>query len=695
MLDFLIELRFSARSLIRTPALTIALVLSIALGIASNLSVDGFVRGLLAQDQPFPPDALDSVGTLLRSAALAVFVIAGANVAAFLLARASARSRETAVRVAIGARRPQLIRQVLADSMLISIAGAIAGAVLAYWIGRIVPAMLFDEDAERMRFVSDASSVAWVVMIGVMVTIACGLLPLLETRHDDPGAIMQREAAGPSRASLRIGAGLVVVQMAACTLLVISTGLLLAGYRSAIQTSTGRRLSNAAIASVDALQMSSKSLEATAGGDYFANVERIGREMTGAREVAWVATVPGDRPVLRAFEFEPAGLPLREMTLLSEPFSTKAVEGIALPPVQGRLFQTRDRGPCGGVVVSVDAARAIGPSRVIGRSIETPSGWSEVLGVVRLLDSHRPVVFHYSPGDDETTPKEEMYRVPQVVDSAPVDLNVNIVSRNYFDMLGVRIASGKTFNDDTGACRAAIVNEEAAEQYFGGNAIGAALIDVNGLRTSVIGVVASAKLRAAQRTIEPTVYLPYGQDFVPRMTMILETDRVSSRTLRELHRRLELVRGGRPERIIVTTLDHHLSRTAYAPERIATVLVGSSAAIALVLGTLGVYGVMSDAARRRRRELALRIALGAQRRRIIQQVVVEGMRLVIAGTSLGIAGSLMVARSIARISPVIDTPSAAVWLAAPIALLVVVALASVLPARKALASDPLSIMRSE
>ena len=69
----------------------------------------------------------------------------------------------------------------------------------------------------------------------------CGLLPLIETR-DDPGAIIQRENSGPSRASIRLGAGLVIVQMTACTLLVISAGLLLAGFRSALQTSAGRRL---------------------------------------------------------------------------------------------------------------------------------------------------------------------------------------------------------------------------------------------------------------------------------------------------------------------------------------------------------------------------------------------------------------------------------------------------------------------
>jgi putative ABC transport system permease protein len=225
--------------------------------------------------------------------------------------------------------------------------------------------------------------------------------------------------------------------------------------------------------------------------------------------------------------------------------------------------------------------------------------------------------------------------------------------------------------------------------------VGSALIDVNGLRTSIVGVVATAKLRVAQREVEPTVYLPFGQDYVPRMTMLMETGRVSGRQLRELHRRLTLVKGGRPERIIVTTLDRHLSRTSLAPERITTVLVGASAVVSLGLGLLGLYGVMSDATRRRRREFALRVALGARGRHVIGQVVAEGLRLVAAGAAIGAAAALVVARLIARVSPAADGISPGAWILAPLALLVAVGVASVLPARKALSADPLLLLREE
>jgi ABC-type antimicrobial peptide transport system permease subunit len=145
----------------------------------------------------------------------------------------------------------------------------------------------------------------------------------------------------------------------------------------------------------------------------------------------------------------------------------------------------------------------------------------------------------------------------------------------------------------------------------------------------------------------------------------------------------------------VTTLDEHLSRTVLAPQRIATTLVGASAVTALVLGVLGIYGAMSDATRQRRREIALRIALGAQGWRVIREVLTEGARLAALGTLAGLAGSVLLVWWLARVAPNAEVPAAWSWLAAPIVILAVVLIASVLPARRALAVDPLTIMRDQ
>jgi len=178
------------------------------------------------------------------------------------------------------------------------------------------------------------------------------------------------------------------------------------------------------------------------------------------------------------------------------------------------------------------------------------------------------------------------------------------------------------------------------------------------------------------------------------MTLILQTQRANEATLISLRKALDGVPGGAGP-AAVRTLEEHLSRIALAPERIATVLVGASAATALALGVLGLYGAMSEATRLRRREFGVRVALGAKGWRLIREVVSEGVRLAAAGTAVGMAGSLLVARWLARVTPNAGPVTVWIWLTAPSVLLLAVAVASVLPARQALATDPLTVMRDE
>ena len=638
------------------------------------------------------------IGRLLRAAAIAVFVIACANVASFLLARATAREREIAVRLAIGASRRQLIQQVLADSVLIALAGAAGGAVLAIWIAQIVPAMLFQEDAAQMVFAVEPWGAVLIIAACVTITVLCGLLPMLEARHDDPGAIMQRENSGPSRFSIRLGAGLVVAQMTACTLLVISAGLLISGFRSALLTTAGRRLSAPIVVSLETLQQTSKSQERSAGLQYFDDAARAARELAGATTVAWVATVPGNRPVWQSFVFESARMPRRAIEFERVLFNARTVGATVLPRLAGGLFGPFDTGRCGGVVLSRAAARELGGDRVIGRSLELPSGeWADVIGVVQPRDEPSAArVYHYDwSGESETeavpAKTAASYRVPEPTAISTTVLDVNMVSPHYFQVMGLPLVTGRDFSATTDACRVAVAHQAAAVPCFNGSAVGGGIIDAYGRRTSIIGVVGSATLRAAARGVAPAVF-PMEQDFQPRMSMIAETNGVDRASAARLHRRI----AGIPAAVRTASSSPRwtsMSRTALAPERIATVLVGASATIALVLGMLGLYGVMNDAARRRQREFALRMALGAQGRHVIGQVLAEGLRLAIAGSIGGIAGSFLVGRWLAQITPPGDEQSMLIWIAAPAALSLAVAIASVLPARKALASDPILIMR--
>ena len=153
--------------------------------------------------------------------------------------------------------------------------------------------------------------------------------------------------------------------------------------------------------------------------------------------------------------------------------------------------------------------------------------------------------------------------------------------------------------------------------------------------------------------------------------------------------------GRGPAPVIVKTLDTYLSQTSLAPLRIATMIIGASAALALSLSVLGLFGALSDAVRQRRREFAVRIALGAQRRHVIWQVLKEGGRLASAGILAGTLGSLLLSRTLARIAPGNGLPALWVWMAAPLLLAVSVVIASVFPARRASVVNPLTIMRED
>jgi putative ABC transport system permease protein len=179
------------------------------------------------------------------------------------------------------------------------------------------------------------------------------------------------------------------------------------------------------------------------------------------------------------------------------------------------------------------------------------------------------------------------------------------------------------------------------------------------------------------------------------MTLIAGSGNVKSQALAELHTKIASVPGHGPAPVLIKTLAAHLAHTALAPLRIAGVIIGVSATTALLLSILGLLGALSDAMRHRRRELSIRIALGAQRWRVIYQVVREGARLAFAGTVTGVLASFVLSRWLAHVTPANHPPSLWVWLASPLALGIVVVIASALPARRALMINPPKIMREE
>ncbi len=269
----------------------------------------------------------------------------------------------------------------------------------------------------------------------------------------------------------------------------------------------------------------------------------------------------------------------------------------------------------------------------------------------------------------------------------------NIVSPGYFDAVGMSLVTGGVFEPSSASpgCRVGMVNREAAELYFGGDAIGGAVIDAAGNRTEIVGVVHSPVLRTSQRRDEPAIYFPLGQDYRPLMTLFLSAPEASDALVADVRRQLDTVHGGTPG--VVATLAEHLSRTAVAADRVAAVLVGACAVTALTLAILGLYGALGDAVRHRRRDIALRLALGARPWRVSWQLLMEGVRLASVGTIAGMLGALAVTRWMAVNSPGTGHLEPWVWLAAPGVLFAAVVIASVLPVRRATTVNPVSLLQ--
>ena len=642
---------------------------------------------------------LSRIGTLLEFAAGAVFFIACVNVTLFLLGRASARFHETALRVALGASRRQLARELLSDSVVISVAGGALGMLLGVWTSYLVPALLYDRDAERLIFAPDLFSIAEASFVFAGIMILCGLLPAMVIPLDRPMSVIQRDSTGASPAIRRLRLTLVAAQMASCCVLVISTAFLVDGLRAALVTSAGQRLGHTVFATAQA--------NPDFAIEYFQRAEEAVKLVPGVSGIAWAGTLPGGQPMRRSFRIELAQLPLREVTLDNDWITADPLKLFDLPPKAGHMFGSAER-TCRAAIVNEEAAEELFGGYTAGRTLRDPKSPLpvEIIGVVAMRESekvakkNRPTVYFDYTSHQETPPRrttDVRFRTPIASELATADLETNIVSPGYFDALGSKLIAGQDFTGDTNStgCRIGIVNEEAVDLYFGGNAVGAAVIDEQGRRTDIIGVVHAGPLGAFQRRVEAALYLPMSQDVLTSMSMIVHVREVNDPLLADLRRRLEELPGHGPSPVLVRTFKAYLNHTSLAPLRIATLLLGVSATMALLLSVLGLFGALSDAARQRRRELAIRIALGAPRWRVVGQVLEEGVKLACAGTLAGMLTSLVLSRWMSGITPGSGSPALWVWLAAPLALAGVVTMASVLPARRALMTNPLTIMRED
>jgi hypothetical protein len=381
------------------------------------------------------------------------------------------------------------------------------------------------------------------------------------------------------------------------------------------------------------------------------------------------------------------------------------VDFLERQPAFGRLFEARYQS-CSVAVVNEEAAAKLSGQDTVGLIVEDPNGIpTEIVDVVKpdsggkTNDRRQPTIYYRNSNLEEHRRFAVVrFRAPPATTPKEIQLNVVSVSPGYLQALGLSLTDGHWFSDHqaTDDCRPwGVINQEAADAYFDGKPLGTALIDGSGVRTEISGVVKSQSLGTFEHHAQPTIYLPMLQEHPSRMTLVIRASKWDSQMMGELRRKLDAVPGNDLAPPKITTIDSRLAEFGLAPLRIATLIFGSSAVISLVLSILGLLSVHSDTEHQRRRELALRIALGAQRRHIFSQTIKQIGQLAFAGILAGTLVSIAGLRTFANGLPMISSPPIEVWFLAPILSMLTLIITAVIVVHRALRVELQSVLSED
>jgi predicted permease len=534
---------------------------------------------------------------VLMAAFVFVLLIACANVANLLLARGTARSQEIGIRLSLGASRWRVVRQLVTESMMISIAGGLLGSVLAMWsfqglVARTLPALLPPGIGFTFAFALDLSPDVQALAFAVALTFATGVLfgivPALHVSKPDLHAVIKQDSAGAgsSRRGERLRGALVGVQVALCMTLMIAAGLLLRGLYFTYTVDTGFEYRDVAYA----------SLEST--------LDVLGSEERAAFQQRLMAEVE------------------------------------ALPGVTAVAYT--DRQPLG-----LDNARF----------------------QIRL------------PGENEPV------RAAELISVTP----------DYFSVLELPIVRGRTFTDaevrnraTTGALPVIVSEATARNLWPGQDAIGRTLISrlAGGDDTmQVVGVAADARINSLGAIDPYYVYVPGGGP------ALLVKSRIGFGTMASSIR--TIMRAINPTLVVqVVPLEANLGWWRGLSGIIATLGTGLGL-LALVLASVGIYGVVAYSVSRRYREIGIRMALGASARDVLRMILRQTMRPVIVGAAFGFAAAAALSRILSSVLFGVS-PADPIGLGGAALLVLGVALAAgLIAARPATQADPTAALRHE
>jgi macrolide transport system ATP-binding/permease protein len=269
------------------------------------------------------------------------------------------------------------------------------------------------------------------------------------------------------------------------------------------------------------------------------------------------------------------------------------------------------------------------------------------------------------------------------------------VSEGYFETMGIDVVDGRVFtrSDDADAAPAIVVNRRFAERFWPGESAVGRLVGTAGEQREVVGVVETGKYGSLGEEAQDFMYLPYRELYQSAMIVVARTAGDPQPVMERIR---ALVRELDPDLPVydVRTMEDHMG-IALLPARLGGSVLGLFGLLGLTLAAVGIYGVMAYSVSQRKRELGIRVAMGADRPTVIKLVLGEGMKLALLGTVIGVAGALGAARLVQGLLYNVSPLDPIAFTGVPLMLVAVAALAVYLPARRAAAVDPMKALKTD
>jgi putative ABC transport system permease protein len=527
-----------------------------------------------------------------------VLLIACANVASLLLTRSLSRQKEVAIRSALGASRWRVIRQLLTESILLSLAGGVAGLLIAYWGVPALVAVLPQSQLNAMPFLKslhiDASILAFSFGLSLLTGLFFGLAPALQSSKLDLNEALKEGGRQTSAGTgHRLRSAMVVSEIALAVVLLIGAGLMMKSLLRLLQTNIGFNTEN-----------------------------------------------------------------LLTMTVI-------------LPPAK-----------------YTEANQQINFNDQLRQRVQSLPGVAGA-GTVNILpvNSGNTTRF-YIDGDPVPAPGKE------------TEANIRTISDDYFKTLGVPLLAGRMFDERDAADKpgVVIIGKTIADRMFGGrDPVGMRLrySSFQGDPDLIVGVVGDVKITGIDEALKPVLYYPFRQSSSTFANLIARTN-TDPTTLAAAIR--NEVRTLEPDAAIlnVRTMDEMIAQTpASFMRRFPALLISIFAGVALLLASIGIYGVVSYSVSQQTHYIGVRMALGASPSDILKMVLKQGLLLSILGVGIGVGAAFLLMRLLSTLLYQVSATDASTFGIVTGTLFFVALLACFLPARRATKVDPIVALRYE